>query len=117
MFLSLLIIVNAVRISIYTHREEIRIMRLVGASNRFIRWPFFLEGVLYSLIAVLISLGLVMPALHFFDPYLAQFFQNMIPLQSYFSRALVPIFGGQFLALSLLNIIAAWLAMGRYLKV
>ncbi len=50
-----LVIVNAIQLTIYTRRQEITIMRLVGATPTFIRMPFIFEGVLYGVSAVLIS--------------------------------------------------------------
>lgn len=48
---SLLIISNTVRLALYSRREEIAIMKMVGATNGFIRWPFVVEGFLLGLIA------------------------------------------------------------------
>lgn len=50
-----LVIVNAIQLTIYTRREEISIMRLVGATPNFIRFPYIFEGILYGLFAVLLS--------------------------------------------------------------
>ncbi|MRS13212.1 MAG: FtsX-like permease family protein, partial [Actinobacteria bacterium] len=55
--ISLIFINNAIRLAIYARRKEIGIMRLVGASNWFIRTPFLLEGVIQSLIGALIAIG------------------------------------------------------------
>lgn len=53
--LSVLIAFNAVRLAIYNHRQEIGIMRLVGASNWFIRWPFIIQGIIYGILGAIIS--------------------------------------------------------------
>jgi len=50
-----LVIVNAIQLTIYTRRQEISIMRLVGATPTFIRMPFIFEGILYGVCAVLVS--------------------------------------------------------------
>lgn len=48
--IALLIIFNTIRITIFTRREEIEIMKLVGATDWYIRWPFIIEGVLYGVV-------------------------------------------------------------------
>ena len=48
--IAMLIVFNTIRVAIYTHREEIAIMKLVGASNTFITAPFVIESVLYALV-------------------------------------------------------------------
>jgi cell division transport system permease protein len=72
---SLVLIGNTIRLAIYSRRREIGIMRLVGASNWFIRTPFLLEGVLQSLIGSLFALLTLYAALAFVGPWLTQFFE------------------------------------------
>ena len=55
----LFMIVNTIRIAVYSRANEIEIMRLVGASDSFIRWPFILEGVMCGLIGAIVALVLV----------------------------------------------------------
>jgi cell division transport system permease protein len=55
--ISLIFINNAIRLAIYARRKEIGIMRLVGASNWFIRTPFLMEGVIQSLIGAALAIG------------------------------------------------------------
>ncbi|MHB8842264.1 MAG: permease-like cell division protein FtsX [Candidatus Aquicultor sp.] len=58
-FASLVLISNAIRLAIYARRKEVAIMRLVGASNWFIRWPFLLEGIIQGLVGALIAIILL----------------------------------------------------------
>ena len=71
---SILLIANTIRLSLYARRREVEVMKLVGATDWFIRWPFVLEGVLVGalggLLAILL-LGVVKVAL--VDPLAAQF--------------------------------------------
>lgn len=57
-FVSLFIVSNTIRITIYNRRLEISIMKAVGATNRFIRWPFIVEGVLLGVFSAVIALAL-----------------------------------------------------------
>ncbi len=57
-FVSLFIVSNTIRITIFNRRLEISIMKAVGATNSFVRWPFMVEGVLLGVISALVGLGL-----------------------------------------------------------
>ena len=56
---ALFVIGSAIRLTVYARRGEIEVLRLMGASDHFIRWPFLLEGVFFGLIGALISSILV----------------------------------------------------------
>lgn len=53
--IALLIIFNTIRITIFTRKEEIEIMKLVGATDWYIRWPFILEGALYGIVGAVLA--------------------------------------------------------------
>ena len=53
---SIIIIGNTIKLTVHARRKEISIMKYVGATNGFIRWPFMVEGMIIGLISVLISL-------------------------------------------------------------
>lgn len=68
LFISLFIIANTVRITMYNRRLEINIMKSVGATNWFIRWPFMVEGMTLGLISGLLSLAIVWGVYYLISP-------------------------------------------------
>ncbi|MFA5126431.1 MAG: permease-like cell division protein FtsX [Patescibacteria group bacterium] len=119
LLISVVVIFNTIRMSIYTRRDEIVIMRLVGASSWFVRAPFLLESILYALAATLILVGVVYSVVNLLQPSLNTYFQGeaVINLLQYFQSNFWFIFGGEFIVLVFLNIVSTALAIRKYLKV
>lgn len=116
--IAVLIVINAVRVAVYTHRGEIGVMRLVGASNSFIRGPFLLESVIFSALAIIITAGIVYLGLYFAQPYFNNFFGDMrVSIIAYYNANILRIFGTQFLGILLLTMVSSFLAVRRYLRV
>lgn len=112
---AVLLIATTIRLSAFSRRRELGIMRLVGASNRFIQTPFVLEGVVASLFGSVLASGAIVAVVHFF----VQGYLNATPSNTPFvglgdSFIVVPILivGGAGLAA-----ISAAVAIRRYLKV
>jgi cell division transport system permease protein len=118
LLISIVIVVNTVRVAIYIYREEIAIMRLVGASSSFIRGPFWFEAILYSLLATVFAAAVTYPALFLLERYADAFFapENAGIIDFYLQNASF-VWVAQFLGLTLVNILAANLAMRKYLSV
>jgi cell division transport system permease protein len=114
--ISILIVFNTIRITIYTHKNEIEVMRLVGASNTFIRLPFVFEGILYGLIATLISTVLVFLTIFLVNSKISTILtsQNLL---SVFSHNVLLIIGVQLLVGILLVVISSMIAIRKYLKI
>jgi cell division transport system permease protein len=71
---SLVIIFNTVRMAIFTRREEIEIMKLVGATPGFIKAPFLVEGALYGIISTIIAMVTLASILYFSAPAMVKYF-------------------------------------------
>jgi len=67
-----LVVFNTIRLAIYASREEIGIMRAVGASNSFVRGPFVVQGIISGAIAAIFSLFIAIPSVYSVNPYIAQ---------------------------------------------
>jgi len=115
---SLLVVYNAIRVAIYTHRQEIEIMRLVGASNFFIYMPYLFSALIYTLLSVLIVISVFYLFLTLLQPYLETFFTGYnINILSYFVDNFWLIFGAQFLVVLVINIIASLFAVRKYARI
>jgi len=112
---SILITFNTVRLTVYTTREEISVMRLVGASNMFIRGPFMLQGIMYGVSAGVLALLVLYPLVLWIGPETEVFFQ--FNLFNYF----VSNFGYFFAVLIgtgvVMGVVSSSWAVSRYLRV
>ncbi len=113
---SILITFNSIRITIYSRRKEMQVMRLVGASNFFIRLPYLFEGILYGLSASIISTILLLIAVKFISPYVSESILSG-SLMSFFWSKFWLILGLQILSGTILGIASSMIAIRRYLKV
>lgn len=116
--ISLSVVYNSIRVAIYTHRREIAIMRLVGASNIFIYLPFLFSAIFYTLVGILFVIALFYPFLSLLQPYLEVFFTGYsVNIVQYFSSNFWNVFGLQFLVITVINILASLVAVRKYAKV
>jgi cell division transport system permease protein len=108
----LFIIVNTIRLAVVARAEEIEIMRLVGASDAFIRWPFVFEGALVGLLGALITLGLLYVGSEPLGRAMVGFF-NVLPLElgSVGRDTVILVFGTGVG----LGILGSWLSVRTYL--
>ena len=114
---SLLIMLVTIGVNISAYKEEIEVMRLVGASSWYIQGPFVLEGIMYGVFASIFSVLVVYISL----PWVAAKLQSWLTGINIFPIEVLPVFGGLLLAEilfgTLLGVVGSWLAMRRSLKV
>lgn len=114
--LAVTVIFTTIRLAIYSNSEQIGIMRMVGASNSFVRGPFVLEGILYGMIAAVVSFGVMVPIVNFTSPYIVRFIPEM-NLQAYFEANLLSILFYQILFSVGLGAFSSIVAIRRYLHI
>ena len=112
---SLFVIVTIIGIKITLRREEIEIMRLIGASNWFIRMPFLIEGMIYGFVGAVLGWSICVAILLYATPALESFLKgiNIFPLSP---LMLVEILALEVFAACFLGMIASYFAVLRYLK-
>ncbi|MDR3582324.1 MAG: permease-like cell division protein FtsX [Candidatus Pacebacteria bacterium] len=111
-----LVVFNTIRLAIYSNRDEIGVMRVVGASNSLVRGPYIVEGVFWGAIAAVISLVLVAPVLWLVSPYLGGDFIPGLNIFQYFYTHIVQLFLYQLLFGVLIGMFSSFWAVQRYLK-
>lgn len=115
-FIAVLVTFNTVRLAIYNSKQEIFIMRLVGASNWFIRGPFLIQGAISGILAVLICLLVFSVGLYFLSPK----FESLLfgfNLFDYFKNNFLIIVLIQSLTGIGLGVISSYITIRKYLKV
>lgn len=114
--MSCMIVYNTIRLAIFVYRDEIAVMKLVGASNMFIRGPFIVEAVMYSLVATIISLVMFFPATIWVTKKTVFFFEGM-NIHQYYVDHFFELAGMLLLSGAVLSVISSLLAVRKYLKV
>ncbi len=115
--ISILVIFNTIRLTIFTKKDEIEIMKLVGATKSFIKWPFIIEGILYGLFGSIASLAILYIGVYFLSPYVSPYFGLDSNLFSYLVSFLPIIVGLQLGIAILVGFFCSQLAMYRHLKI
>ena len=108
----LFIVINTIRLAVLGRAEEIEVMRLVGASDAFIRWPFVFEGALVGLLGAAISLGVLVGAAEPLSHFMTGFFQILPINVGSISRDVTLLVVG---AGTGLGVVGAWVSVRTYL--
>ena len=109
----LFMIINTIRIAVYSRANEIEIMRLVGASDSFIRWPFILEGILCGLIGAAVTVILVTAAWEPIQPAMVNLFQMPTAVSSQFLATISLLLFAVGLGVGALG---SWISVRSYLS-
>ncbi|MDD5693151.1 MAG: permease-like cell division protein FtsX [Patescibacteria group bacterium] len=115
---ALVIIFNTVKMAIFTRKEEIDIMKLVGATPSFIKGPFLIEGAIYGVISTLISIMIIGTILYFLAPTLVHYFGGVGDDLSGFIRSNIVwlVFAQLFVGI-FIGTVSSWLAVRKYVKI
>ncbi len=115
LIIALLIIFNTVRMAIYTRREEIEIMKLVGATKWFVRGPFIIEGSMYGVFGATIAVMALVPLSRVINQFLVEKL-NAGATVGYFSSNFMLIFLAIYGLGIIIGALSSWLAISRHLK-
>ncbi len=115
-FLAVVVTFNTIRLAIFSNSDQIGIMRLVGASNSFIRGPYVVEGLMYGVIAAVIGFLIFIPLINFVSPHVNNFVPE-VNLQGYFNANFVSLLLYQLLFGVALGIVSSVIATRRYLSI
>jgi cell division transport system permease protein len=113
---SIMITFNTIRLAIYSSREEIGIMRLVGASSKYVRGPFVIVGIMYGIISALIAMALFYPLTFYFGRMTQNFFGGVNIYGYYiqnFGEIILVLLGAGIV----IGAVSSFLAVRRYLRI
>ena len=117
LIISVLVVYNAIKLTIIARSDELEIMRLVGATDAYVRMPFVLEGVIYGLLAAIISsIGLIV-SFKFLSPVVARYLSDIgYDVSAFMQASLYQVVGIQFLVALLLGIFCSFWATRQHLE-
>ena len=113
--ISVVIVMNTIRTAVYHRRREIEVMKLVGATEWFVRGPFVLEGILTGILAAGLALGVVMIGYH---PFVNRFQSALFFVPLTYDPHFVTVLGLYLLAAgALLGALGSYIGVRRYVRV
>ena len=114
---TVIVMFNTIRLTIYNRREEVEIMRLVGAANWYIRGPFVVEGILYGLAGALTTAVLLFPIIFILTPKISAFLELDVRQFNYLGLNFWSLFALQCLTGILLGVVSSVIVIRRYLRI
>ena len=114
--ISILVIYNTIRLTIFARSDEVEIMRLVGASDWYVRGPFIIEGIAYGILATVVASMLVLLSFQITIPYIKQYLGDFNLGGGYLGINIWLVILVQLLVGMLLGFLCSYSAIKRYLK-
>ncbi len=114
--IAVLVAFNTIRLAIFTSRDEITVMKLVGASSRYVRGPFIIEGLMHGLVAAFFAMVIFYPLTFWLGPLTEQFFGG-INIFAYYISNFFQLFAVLLITGCGLGAFSSFVAVRRYLKV
>ena len=114
--ISALIIFNTIRMAIFNRKEEIQMMKLIGANQSFIRGPFLIEATIYGFIAALIATGVGLFGLYKSSATLASYQISVQPTIDLITHDIAIVIVSMIAIGALIGVVSSILATRRYLK-
>lgn len=115
--ISFLVIANTIRLAVFARREELEIMRLVGASDAFVKLPFYVEAVLYGVIAAVFTMALIEVGIGAISPMVARYLGDVsLNLGAFFHQYFFLVLFMQIGAGALIAIISTAFTARRFIR-
>ncbi|HLH67640.1 MAG TPA: permease-like cell division protein FtsX [Candidatus Dormibacteraeota bacterium] len=112
---SVVIVMNSIRTAVYHRRQDIEVMRLVGASEWFVRWPFLLEGLLTGVLASALALAVLVLA---YRPFVVTFQTALFFLPLSYDPSFVSTLGKDLLvAGAFLGVVGSYVSVRRFVRI
>lgn len=113
--IAILVTLNTVRMSLYAHRKEFEVMRLVGASNLYVKIPTLIEGMLYGFASAVIASIFLVITIFAINPFAKQIIEN-INIVDFYSKNMIQVILVIILFGIMLGFISSFLAIQKYLE-
>jgi len=115
--ITVIVMFNTIRLTIYNRREEIEIARLVGANNWYIRGPFIVEGALYGFAGSLLTSAILYPIIFIMAPKISRFLELEVDRFQYLGQDFLLLFLMLIGTGVFLGVFSSMVVIRRYLKI
>lgn len=114
--ISILIISNAIKMTVFARRKEINIMKFIGATDSFIRSPFIVEGMIIGFVGAIIAIGIVTCLYGYFAALMTNLLRNIIRLKTI--PEVLPVMIVTFILFgAFLGAVGSWISTKKHLRV